>query len=115
MINKYNNDELEKMILVENLSYSNIGKMYGVTGNAIKKIAKNFGIFLLLGRKINPNEQFKHTGKRKIKSKIELKTMKNFPQSYENALLGEICQRNLVIQIECQAMLRKQLKNDARS
>lgn len=44
-MNKYSKDELERLILVENLSYSYIGKMYGVSGNAIKKSGKKFWNF----------------------------------------------------------------------
>ena len=77
-IKKYYKDELERLILVENLSYSYIGKMYGVSGNAIKKAAKNLGILLPKRRKINPNENFSHASKRKIKSKIDLKSDEEF-------------------------------------
>ena len=36
-MSKYNKEELENYILVENLSYEAIGRIFGVTGNAIKK------------------------------------------------------------------------------
>lgn len=38
---KYNKEELENLILVQNLSYEAIGRLYGVTGNAIKKKDKS--------------------------------------------------------------------------
>lgn len=85
-MNKYSKDELERLILVENLSYSYIGKMYGVSGNAIKKVAKNFGILLSKRRKINPNENFSHTGKRKIKSKIDLKSDEDFSKIIQSCI-----------------------------
>lgn len=36
-MSKYNKEELENLILIQNLPYEAIGRMYGVTGNAIKK------------------------------------------------------------------------------
>lgn len=36
-MSKYNKEELENLILVQNLSYEAIGRLYGVTGNAINK------------------------------------------------------------------------------
>ena len=55
---QYNKEELEKLILIENKSYEEIGRMYRVTGNAIKKAAKKFGIELPVRRKINVSEHF---------------------------------------------------------
>lgn len=57
---KYNKEELEKLIIEQNKSYSSIGKMYGVSGTTIKKTAKKFGIQLPKRRSINPKENFKH-------------------------------------------------------
>ena len=42
----FGKDDLERMIFQEKLSYSAIGKMVGVSGNAVKKRAKNLGIEL---------------------------------------------------------------------
>ena len=57
---------LEKLILIENKSYEEIGKIYGCTGNNIKKVAIRLGIQLKKRRKINPIETFnKGTGKTK--------------------------------------------------
>ena len=39
---QYNKEELEKLILEQNESYSAIGKLYGVSGGAIKKSSKTF-------------------------------------------------------------------------
>lgn len=64
---KYNKDELEKLILEQNCSYASIGKKYGVSGAAIKKAAKKLGINLPRRREINPKENFSHTGKRTYK------------------------------------------------
>ena len=56
----YKKEDLEGLIIEQNKSYSSIGKMYGVTGAAIKKAAKRLGIILPKRRKINPNENFSH-------------------------------------------------------
>lgn len=63
-MDKYNKDELEKMIVEQNKTYSSIGNMYGVSGNAIKKAAKRMGIIVPKRRIINPQENFKHYGTR---------------------------------------------------
>lgn len=55
---KYNKDELINLIVIEKLSYEEIGRKYEVSGNAIKKAAKRFGIKLEQRRKINENETF---------------------------------------------------------
>lgn len=58
---------LERLISIENKSYEEIGKIYGCTGNNIKKVAIRLGISLQKRRKINPIETFnKGTGKTKI-------------------------------------------------
>lgn len=75
---KYKKDELQKLILEEKQSYSSIGKIYGVSGAAIKKAAKKMGIKLPRRRKINKCENFSHPGKRKIKSKVDTKTDEEF-------------------------------------
>ena len=53
---------LERLIS-EGVSYEFIGRKYGVSGNAVKKAAKNLGIILEQKRSINPNEHF-NKGKR---------------------------------------------------
>lgn len=62
---KYSKNELEKLILEQNKSYSFIGQQYGVSGAAIKKAALKLGIPLQRRRKINENENFSHKGFRK--------------------------------------------------
>lgn len=56
MINKYNKEDLENLLLVKKLSYEEVGRLYGVTGNAIKKAAKRRNIPLIARRSINPSE-----------------------------------------------------------
>ena len=51
-----NKEELENLILVEQLSYEEIGRKYGMTGAGIKKKAKSLGVFLPIRRSINPSE-----------------------------------------------------------
>lgn len=56
---------LEQAILVDKLSYEQIGRKYGCSGSNIKKIAQRIGIELPQRRKINPNETFnKGTGQK---------------------------------------------------
>lgn len=49
---------MEQWILVENLSYEEIGRRLGITGTAVKKVAKRLGIELPTRRAINPKETF---------------------------------------------------------
>jgi hypothetical protein len=53
---KYNKEELEDLLLTKKVSYEAAGRLYGVTGNAIKKAAKRLGITLSAKRAINPSE-----------------------------------------------------------
>ena len=50
--------ELERLINIEHVSYEEIGRKYGVTGQAVKKAAQRLGIVIPKRRKINPNEHF---------------------------------------------------------
>ena len=52
---------LENLILEQNETYSAIGKMFGISGNAVKKQAKKLDIKLPQRRKINENENFSHS------------------------------------------------------
>jgi len=63
---KYEKEELEKLIKEEKMSYEAIGRIYGVTGNAIKKAALRLGIELEVRRKVNSTENFSHTGTAKF-------------------------------------------------
>lgn len=47
-----------KNLIESNISYSQIGRKYGITGAAVKKAAKKLGINLPKKRKINPKETF---------------------------------------------------------
>ena len=55
-MSKYNKEKLEELLLVKNLSYEATGRLYGVSGNAIKKAAKRLNIILPAKRTINPSE-----------------------------------------------------------
>lgn len=57
-MSKYNKEELENLLVTKNLAYEAVGRIYGVTGNAIKKAAKRLGIELPQRRSINPSEHF---------------------------------------------------------
>lgn len=54
---KKEKDNLEELI-TNGTPYEQIGKMYGVCGNAVKKAAKKLGISLEYRRKINEKEHF---------------------------------------------------------
>ena len=66
-INRYKEEDLEKFLIEENKSYQEVGRIYGVSGNAVKKAALKFGLSILPKRIINPKETF---GKGKIKNGI---------------------------------------------
>lgn len=51
-------EELYNLILVENLSYEEIGRRINMSGNGVKKLALRLGIELPQRRKINPKETF---------------------------------------------------------
>ena len=60
---KYNKADLSRLILDEKRSYSSIGKLYGVSGSAIKKAARRLGIQLTSRRTVNEKENFSHPRK----------------------------------------------------
>ena len=51
-------EELEYLIFEKKLSYEKIGKLFNVSGTAIKKRAKKLGIKLPIKRTTNENETF---------------------------------------------------------
>lgn len=63
---EYRKEELNQLINEEKLSYEAIGRLYGVTGNAIKKAASRLGIELPVRRKVQDSENFSHSGKSKV-------------------------------------------------
>ena len=61
---KIEKEKLSQMIN-DKIPYEKIGRIYNVTGNAVKKAAKRLGIILEQRRNINPSESF---NKGKIKT-----------------------------------------------
>lgn len=59
-MSRYKTEDLKKMILDDKLPYEEIGRLYGVTGNAIKKAALRYGIELPVRRKVNEKETFNY-------------------------------------------------------
>ena len=59
-MNKYDKEVLDKLINKENKSYSFIGKLYGVTGNMIKKMAIKMGVKIPKRRNVSVKENFSH-------------------------------------------------------
>ena len=68
-MSKYNKEELESLIIEQSLSYEAIGKMYGVTGSAIRRAAKRLGIDIPKRRIVNEKEDFRKTYL--VRSKID--------------------------------------------
>lgn len=92
MKNKYCKEDLEKLISEEKLSYEAIGKMYGVSGNAIRKAAKRLGIELPKRRAINESETF-NKGISKRKDKVFCKNCgKDITHKYGNIYCDVHCQ-----------------------
>lgn len=50
--------ETLQQLLNEKISYLEIGRRYGVSGNAVKKAIKRLGLSIEPRRNINPNETF---------------------------------------------------------
>ena len=92
-------DELYKLIVEEKKSYQEIGRMYGVSGTYIKKVAKRFGIPIEPRRTINPNETF---GRNTAKKRICLNCGKEFIRYHPSS--GKFCSHS------CSAEYRKKLK-----
>lgn len=84
IVMKYNKEELAKLILEENRSYSSIGELYGVSGAAIKKAAKALGIPLPIRRTINDAENFSHAGYKK-NSLVNTPTDEEFANIIKNS------------------------------
>lgn len=87
-------EKLEKLINVEKKSYEEIGRIYNVCGNTIKKQAIKLGISLKPRRIISPQETF-NKGKNKIEIKaiIEENVPENNLQIKNSKNLGEIGER----------------------
>lgn len=66
-IEKYKKEDLERLILTKNLSYREIGKIYGVSDTYIKKVAKKLGIELIKRKNFKEGVEPHNKGKgRKI-------------------------------------------------
>ena len=63
---EYKKEELEQLILVDKISYEELGRRYGCIGSNIKKVAKRLGINLPQKRKINEKETFNKGVSRKL-------------------------------------------------
>lgn len=81
-------ENLKQKILVDNLSYEEIGREYGCTGGNIKKVAKKLGIELPQRRKINPSETFN-----KGITKVSTATCKNCGKEFKvyTGSTGQFC------------------------
>lgn len=73
-----NKETLERLILEEEKSYEEIGRMFNVSGNAIKKRALKFGMELPKRRVINNSENFN-----KGLVKVNMNTCKTCGREYK--------------------------------
>lgn len=87
-MNSYSYEELNDLINIQGLSYLEIGKMYGVSGSAIKSVAKRKGVPIPKRRIINENETF-NKGKSRYEKSICIECGKEFIQ-YPNKY-GPFC------------------------
>ncbi len=55
---RYKKEDLERMIITEGKSYEFVGRVYGVTGSAIRKALNVLGLYLPDRRRKNPSETF---------------------------------------------------------
>lgn len=92
-MSKYKKEDLIKYIFDEKLNYESIGKIYNISGAAIKKAALRFGIELPQKRKINPKETF-NKGVSKYEKGICLNCGKEFTKypSKHNLFCDNKCQ-----------------------
>lgn len=86
---KYNKEELEELINDKKLSYESIGKLYGVTGNAIKKASHKLGINLPVRRQVQSFENFSHKGKSKVDKFTDIEFKEIITASYGWKEIGE--------------------------
>lgn len=70
MHKKYDREILERLILNENKPYTYIGKLYGVSGNSIKKAAQRLGINVPKRRIVSVDESFNRN--KKYQNKLTL-------------------------------------------
>ena len=78
-------------LITDNESYESIGRIYDVTGNYIKKVAKKLGIPLTQRRAINPNETFNKGVKRTINN-FCLNCGKRLDKRYKQKFCSNQCQ-----------------------
>lgn len=78
-MNKYKKEDLIDLIINQGLSYEKIGKMYNVSGAAIKKAALKLEIELPIRRNINSKEHF-NKGKSLVPRRICINCKKEYAQ-----------------------------------
>jgi hypothetical protein len=90
MGSKYKKEELERLMLVENKSYEEVGRMFNCTGSNIRKICRRFEINVPNKRIINPKEHF---NKNKVKNKQKCLNCNSQFVSYATSE-GKYCSRS---------------------
>lgn len=103
-------ENLEQLILVEKLSYEEIGRRYGCTGSNIKKVALRLGINLPQKRYINESETF-NKGKVKASFKICVNCGKEFV--HHSGYSGKYCCSECELDYKHKIAYKKILDGDA--
>lgn len=103
---KYKREDLENLILIQKLSYIEIGKRYGVSDTYIKKVAKRLDINLPIRAKFNENYKPYNTGTGK--NIVCLYCDKQVNTSYDEQLY---CNKNCWINHKSDTYYKNYLKN----
>ena len=80
----YDKEILEQMLLVERKSYESVGRLFNLTGKAIKKAALKYGIPLSRRRRVNSDEVFNHGGSTAL-SFVNKKSDEEFAEIIQHA------------------------------
>lgn len=103
---KYKKEELEKLIFIDNLPYTKIGEIYGVSDTYIKKVCRRIGIELKI-RQIFP-EGFKPHNTGTVKKIICLNCSKLVSSSYNKQ---KFCCQNCASEYKISSTYEYYLKN----
>lgn len=106
-MSKYNKEELEILIFNKKLSYEAIGRIYCVTGNAIKKASKKLGLQLDKRRRINPCEDF--TKKDCKRSKVDRTSNEFFIQTIDSCIGWEEIGKSLGYSNNLSSKIKKKI------
>ena len=98
-------DNLIKYIFEDNLSYEKIGKIYGVSCQAVRKMAKKIGIVLPKRREINEKETFNRGSGKK---RYCLNCGKELNGKHQSKYCSNKCQREFQVKVKYSEYLKNQ-------